>query len=219
LILEHVFSLESFLSDSFNFYYKVKNMRSWWGKSSSKDSKKKTSKESKSFIDTLHRKFKSSSEGKVSSRSGGSRRHCSDTVSEKGSRSPLESRSPSPSKHVARCQSFAERPNAQPHAQPLPLPGVHPASVVRTDSGIGILTKPRLEKASKPFLPLPRPGCIGGRPNPADLDGDLVTASVSSGSSIDSDDPADSHHRSPQATDYDAGTRIAAGSPSRCAYI
>lgn len=188
-------------------------MPSWWGKSSSKDSKKKTGKES--FIDTLHRKFKSTSEGKVSSRSGGSRRHCSDTVSEKGSRSPLESRSPSPSKHVARCQSFAERP----HAQPLPLPCVHPASVVRTDSGIGISTKPRLEKSSKPFLPLPRPGCIRGSPNPADLDGDLVTASVSSESSIDSDDPADSHHRSPQATDYDAGTRIAAGSPSRCGYI
>lgn len=188
-------------------------MPPWWGKSSSKDSKKKTSKES--FIDTLHRKFKITSEGKVSSRSGGSRRHCSDTVSEKGSRSPLESRSPSPSKHVARCQSFAERP----HAQPLPLPSVQPASVVRTDSGIGISTKPRLEKASKPFLPLPRPACIRGRPNPADLDGDLVTASVSSESSIDSDDPTDSHHRSPQATDYDAGTRIAAGSPSRCAYI
>lgn len=121
-------------------------MPSWWGRSSSKEAKKKTSKES--FIDTLHRKFKSPSEGKASSRSGGSQKHCSDTVSEKGSRSPLESRSPSPSKHVARCQSFAERP----HAQPLPLPGVHPACVGRTNSGIGISTKPRLEKASKPII-------------------------------------------------------------------
>ncbi|KAB1204848.1 Mitogen-activated protein kinase kinase kinase YODA [Morella rubra] len=185
-------------------------MPSWWGRSSSKEAKKKTSKES--FIDTLHRKFKSPSEGKASSRSGGSQKHCSDTVSEKGSRSPLESRSPSPSKHVARCQSFAERP----HAQPLPLPGVHPACVGRTNSGIGISTKPRLEKASKPslFLPLPRPGCIRGRPNPADFDGDLVHDSVSSESSIDSDDLADSRHRSPQATDYDTGSRAAAGSPS-----
>ncbi|KAG2709834.1 hypothetical protein I3843_05G235700 [Carya illinoinensis] len=185
-------------------------MPSWWGKSSSKEAKKKTSKES--FIDTLHKKFKSSSEGKPSNRSGGSQRHRSDTVSEKGSRSPLESRSPSPSKHVARCQSFAERA----HAHPLPLPGVHSACIGRTDSGISISIKPRLEEASKPslLLPLPRPGCIHGRPNPVDLDGDVVNASVFSESSVDSDDLADSHHRSPQATDCDTGTRGSAGSPS-----
>lgn len=178
-------------------------MPSWWARSSSKESKKKTNKES--FIDTLHRKFKIPSEGKVSNRSGGSHRRCSDTISEKGSQSRAESRSPSPSKLVARCQSFVERPSAQP----LPLPGQHPASVGRTESGISISTKHRLEKGSKSsFLPLPRPGCIRGRPDPTDLDGDFV-ASVSSEGSIDSEDPPDSRHRSPQATDYDNGTRSA----------
>lgn len=187
----------------------MRNMPSWWGKSSSKEAKKKAGKES--FIDSLHRKFKFSSESRVNGRSGGSQRNCNDTLSEKGS--PVESRSPSPSKNVSRCQSFAERTNAQP----LPLPGLHPAHVARTDSGISISKKPRSEKGSKPlvFLPLPRPGCIGSRSNPTDLDGDMITASVSSESSVDSDDPADSCHRSPQAIDYDNGTRTAAGSPSR----
>ncbi|XP_021283256.1 mitogen-activated protein kinase kinase kinase YODA-like isoform X2 [Herrania umbratica] len=185
-------------------------MPSWWGKSSSKEVKKKSSKES--FIDTLHRKFKIPSEGKPNSRSGVSRRRCTDTISEKGSQSQAASRSPSPSKQVSRCQSFAERPLAQP----LPLPDLHPAIVGRTDSGISISTKPRPEKGSKSslFLPLPRPGCIRHRPNPNDLDGDFNTASVSSECSAESDDPTDSHHRSPQATDYDNGTRTAASGPS-----
>ncbi|XVF12526.1 hypothetical protein REPUB_Repub08aG0126000 [Reevesia pubescens] len=185
-------------------------MPSWWGKSSSKEVKKKTSKES--FIDTLHRKFKIPSEGKPNSRSGVSRRRCSDTISEKGSQSQAESRSPSPSKQVSRSQSFADRP----HAQPLPLPDLHSAIVGRTDSGIGLSTKARPEKGSKSslFLPLPRPGCIRHRPNPNDLDGDYVNASVFSESSAESDDPTDSHHRSPQATDYDNRTRTAASSPS-----
>ncbi|XP_061364474.1 mitogen-activated protein kinase kinase kinase YODA-like [Gastrolobium bilobum] len=184
-------------------------MPSWWGKSSSKETKKKASKES--FIDTLHRKFRIPSEGKVSIRSGGTRRHCNDTISEKGDCSPAESRSPSPSK-VARCQSFAERP----HAQPLPLPGLHPSNVGRVDSEISISSKSRLEKGSKPslFLPLPKPGCIRSRPNPAELDGDMVTASGFSDCSADSDEPADSHNRSPLATDSETGTRTAAGSPS-----
>ncbi|KAK0597152.1 hypothetical protein LWI29_022282 [Acer saccharum] len=182
-------------------------MRSWWGKSSSK---KKSNKES--IIGTLHQKFKTTSEGKLNSRSGGSRRHSSDIVSEKGPQSQVESRSTSPSKKVSRCQSFADRPNAQP----LPLPGLHPAAVGRTDSEISVSTKPKLEKASKSslFLPLPRPACIRSRANPGDLDGDFVTASVSSESSNDSDDPADSRQRSPLANDYENGTRTAAGSPS-----
>jgi len=184
-------------------------MLTWWGKSSSKESKKKSNKES--FFDTLHRKLKISSEGKLSTRSGGSRRNCNDSVSEKGDRSPIESRSPSPSK-VARCQSFIERP----HAQPLPLPGLHPSSVGRVDSEISISSKSRLEKVSKPslFLPLPTPGCIRCKPNPADLDGDVVTASVFSDCSADSDDPQ-SHNRSPLVADCETGTRTAAGSPSR----
>ncbi|KAJ4705993.1 Mitogen-activated protein kinase kinase kinase [Melia azedarach] len=181
-------------------------MRSWWGKSSSK---KKASKES--IICTIHQKLKIS-DGKVSSRTGGSRRHCNDTVSELGSQSRAESRSTSPSKQVGRCQSFVERSNAQP----LPLPGLHPAAVGRTDSEISVSTKPKLEKGSKSslFLPLPRPACIRSRANPTDLDGELVTASVSSESSIDSDDPADSRQRSPLANDFDNLTRTAATSPS-----
>ncbi|KAJ0100349.1 hypothetical protein Patl1_20156 [Pistacia atlantica] len=182
-------------------------MRSWWGKSSSK---KKASKEN--FISTLHQKLKTTPEGKQSSRSGGSRRHCNDTVSELGSQSRAESRSTSPSKKVYRCQSFAERTDAQP----LPLPGPHPAAVGRTDSEISVSAKPRLEKGAKTslFLPLPKPACIRNRANATDLDGDLVTASFSSDCSIDSDDPADSRNRSPLANDYDNGTRTALSSSS-----
>ncbi|XVE58509.1 hypothetical protein DITRI_Ditri04bG0175200 [Diplodiscus trichospermus] len=185
-------------------------MPSWWGKPSSKEVKKKTGKES--FIDTLHRKFKIPSEGKPNSGPGVSRRHCSETISEKQSQCGAESRSPSPSKQVSRCQSFSERP----HAQPLPVPDVHPAFVSRTDSGIGISTKARPEKGSKSslFVPLPRPGCIHHRPNLNDFDGDYIIASVSSESSAESDDPTDSYYHSPQATDYDNRTRTAASSPS-----
>ncbi|KAL1296438.1 hypothetical protein HN51_057127 [Arachis hypogaea] len=175
--------------------------------SNSKETKKKASKES--FIGTLHRKFKTPSEGRLGSRSGGPGRRCNDTISEMGDRSPAESRSPSPSK-VARCQSFAERP----HAQPLPLPGLHPSSIGRVDSEISISSKSRLEKSSKPsFLPLPRPACMRGRTNPSDLDGDMV-ASISSDGSADSDDQTESRNRSPLATDTDTGTRTAAESPS-----
>ncbi|KAF5743520.1 hypothetical protein HS088_TW08G00104 [Tripterygium wilfordii] len=185
-------------------------MPPWWGKSSSREVKKKGSKEG--FIDTLHRKFRIPSECKLNNISGGFRRRCSDIVSEKGSQSRAESRSSSPSKKVSRCQSFAERT----HAQPLPLPSLHPASVGRTNSGIDISTTPRSEKGSKSslFLPLPKPACIRNRPNATDLDGVLVTASISSECSIDSDDPADSNLRSPQAADYENGNRTAASCPS-----
>ncbi|XAR71706.1 Mitogen-activated protein kinase kinase kinase [Bertholletia excelsa] len=157
-------------------------MRSWWGKSSSKEAKKGTSK--KSFIGSLHRKFK-------------------------GSQSRSESRATSPSKSVSRCQSFVERP------QPLPLPVLHPANVARTDSGVSIPTKPRLEKGSKQSLLLPhaRPGCIQNRPDVTDLDGDGIVASFSSEYPINSDDPADSRQRSPLASDYENGGRTATGSP------
>ncbi|KAA8533702.1 hypothetical protein F0562_031219 [Nyssa sinensis] len=183
----------------------------WRGKSSSKDARKKTSKES--LIDTLHRKFKIPSESKPACRSGGSQRRGSDTVSEKGPQSQAQSsRSPSPSKQVSRCQSFVERACDQP----LPLPGLHRVSIDRTDSGISVSAKPRFEKGSKQslFLPVPRPGCIRNRPDPTDLDGDLVTASVSSECSTYSDDPADSRQHSPLALDYENGSRTAAGSPS-----
>lgn len=189
-------------------------MPSWWGKSSSKEAKKKATKES--IIDTIHRKFKIPSESKSGSRSGGSRRRSSDTFSEKGAQSRAESRSPSPSKHVSRCQSFAERPKSG--AQPLPLPGLRPAAVLRTDSGISSSGKTRSEKSSKPssFL-LPRPACIRHRPDPADVDGLDAVASISSECSIESDDPTDSRQRSPLESDYEFGSRTAMGSPSRLA--
>ncbi|KAH7855599.1 hypothetical protein Vadar_026663 [Vaccinium darrowii] len=186
-------------------------MPSWWGKSSSKDSKKKPGKEG--FIDSLHRKFKIPSEIKPGSKSGGSRRRTIDTVSEMGCQSLAASRSPSPSKLVSRCQSFVDRP----HPQPLPLPGLHRGGIGRTDSGISLPSKPRPEKGSKPlsFLPLPRPSCIRNKPDPADLDGDVINASFSSECSIDdSEDPTDSRQRSPLASDYENGSRTVVGSPS-----
>lgn len=172
-------------------------MPTWWGKSSSKEAKKKVGKES--FIDTLHRKFRTASDGRAGS---GSRRRSGDTVSEKGSRSPAESRSPSPpSKQVARCQSFVERP------QPLPLPNRNSPSVGRPDPGIDLSAKPRCEKRSESSaFSLPEPAC-SSRVNPTDLDSDLE--------SDDNDDQADSHRRSPRAADYDDGLKAFAGNPSR----
>ncbi|CAA0830823.1 Mitogen-activated protein kinase kinase kinase YODA [Striga hermonthica] len=185
-------------------------MPSWWGKSSSKEAKKKTTKES--FIDTLHKKFKNP-DSKSSCRLGGSRRRSSDSVSERGSQSRAQSRSPSPSsKHVARCQSFAERPQSQP----LPVPSLGLPKVNRTISGITEPVKTKQERVSKAslFLPLPRPACIRQRLEPGDLDGDLAVASISSECSIESDDQVDSRQRSPLVTDYDVGCRTTAGSPT-----
>lgn len=185
-------------------------MPSWWGKSSSKEGKKKGNKES--FIDTIHRKFKSAPEDKSNSRSGGSRRRCSDTISERGSLSRVPSRSPSPSTQVSRCQSFVERP-----AQPLPLPRSQLSSIGRTDSSISTSSKSELDRRSKPslFLPLPKPACVLNRTNPTDAEGDIATASVSSDSSIDSDDPSESRLPSPLTSDYENGHRTALNSPSR----
>ncbi|KAL5727402.1 mitogen-activated protein kinase kinase kinase [Ranunculus cassubicifolius] len=185
-------------------------MPSWWGKSSSKESKKKNNKES--FIDTLHRRFKTTTEEKVNTRSGGSRsRRHSDIVSEKGSLSRAISRSPSPSSKVSRCQSFAERGKSQP----LPLPGVHPSCVGRTDSGLGV-QRPALEKRAKPssLFALPKPGLSSVRADPTDVDADLPTVSVSSDCSTDSDDPADSRQPSPRAADFESGSRTVATSPT-----
>lgn len=191
-----------------------KIMPSWWGKSSSKEAKKKVSKES--ILDTLQRKFKIPSENKSANKSSGGSRRASDTISERGCLSRAESRSSSPSKNVSRCQSFVDRPQGQP----LPLPVRHPARVTRTESGINVSAKPKQEKVSKSslFLPLPQPACIRNRTDPADLDGDLAD-SVFSECSIDSDDPADSSQRSPLASDYETGSRTTAGSPSWWACI
>ncbi|XP_022760229.1 mitogen-activated protein kinase kinase kinase YODA-like [Durio zibethinus] len=185
-------------------------MPTWWGKSSSKEDKRKASKES--FIDAINRKLKIRSDEKFTSRSGGSRIRRSDTVSERGSLSRVPSRSPSPSTKVSRCQSFAERP----HAQPLPLPVMHHASVVRTNSGINASIRPGFDRGSSQslFLPLPRPGQLSNKLGPIDADGDIATASDSSDSSIDSDDPSDSRLLSPLTSDYENGQRTAANSPS-----
>ncbi|KAF2297845.1 hypothetical protein GH714_003971 [Hevea brasiliensis] len=76
---------------------------------------------------------------------------------------------------VARSQSFAETP----HAQPLPLPGVHHAGVGRSSSGIGVSRRPGLGRGSEPLdLPLPRPGCVSNRLDHAYIEGDIATASI-----------------------------------------
>ncbi|CAK7335562.1 unnamed protein product [Dovyalis caffra] len=183
-------------------------MRSWWGKSSSKEDKKRGNKES--FIDTINRRLKITSEEKGNSRSGGSRRHCKDTLSERGCLSRVPSRSPSPSTHVSRCQSFAERPQAQP----LPLPGGHHTRIGRIDSGSGASRKPGLDGGDKPLhLPLPPPGHVPNRLDQADTLGNIATASVSSDSSIDSDDLSDSRVLSPLTSDHENGNRTAVNSP------
>ncbi|RWW69600.1 hypothetical protein BHE74_00022786 [Ensete ventricosum] len=184
-------------------------MPTLWGKSSSKDAKKKTVKEN--FIDTLHR-FISSTEQKGSSKSRRIQRHSSDITTEKGYTSRAESRSTSPSKHVSRCQSFAGRPNAQP----LPLPEM-PSCITRTPSKVSI-SKPILEKRGKPqlHLPLPKPHRIMKGSDAANLDGDLATASVSSNCSIDSDDPGDSQLQSPVGNDFENNNRTVIDHHYRC---
>ncbi|RRT56170.1 hypothetical protein B296_00048026 [Ensete ventricosum] len=163
-------------------------MPSWWGKLSSKDVKKNTK---ENCIDTLHR-FISSTEEKSSTKSRGGRRRKSDT-SKKASGSRTESRSTSPSAQVSRCQSFGGRTNSQP----LPLPGL--LSGISYKPSEVITSKSTLEERGKSqlLLPLPRPNHFLKRPDTAELDGGLATASISSNCSIDSDDAADSELHSP----------------------
>ncbi|KAF7828263.1 Mitogen-activated protein kinase kinase kinase YODA [Senna tora] len=169
-------------------------MPSWWGKSSSKEIKRKENRGS--IIGTIQRKIKSASEDKSNDKSRGSRRHHS--VLNKGSRS-LMLESPSPSTNVSRCQSFAERP----HAQPLPLPGLQFSTISRTNSAISVASKLENARGSKPslYFPLPRPGCASNLGEPTDAERDIATASVSSVSSTDSDEPSDSSHLNPLASD------------------
>ncbi|RWR72213.1 Protein kinase domain-containing protein [Cinnamomum micranthum f. kanehirae] len=178
-------------------------MPSWWGKSSSKEVKKKTSKENFIYA-LLHRKSKIPFEEKGYIRPGGTRRHSSEIASGKGSLSLAESRLTSPSKEVSRCQSFAERP----HAQPLPLPGEH-SSNGHTVPKISIL-RPAAESSGRTMLVLPSPksDCILSRSIDADVDGDLATASVSSDCSIASADPGDSCLVSSQGNDYEVAKAV-----------
>ncbi|XP_020216589.1 mitogen-activated protein kinase kinase kinase YODA isoform X2 [Cajanus cajan] len=178
-------------------------MPSWWGKSSSKEVKKKPSRES--IIDTIQRKLKNASEEKCNNNSGRSR-YLDDAISKKGSRSLTPSRSPSPTTHVSRCQSFAERPSSQP----LPLPRSHLPAVV--DATSGLILSSKLERAigSKPSLhfPLPKPGFVSNKEEPTYAEGDIGTASVSSDSSVDSGNSFDSPHIvSPLAFDYENGKK------------
>lgn len=184
-------------------------MPSWWGKSSSKEVKKEANKES--IIDTIQRKFKIASEEKWNNRSKGSRRR-TETISVKVPQSCAESRSTSPSTQVSRCQSFAERPQAQP----LPLPGVRLSNIKRADSGNSASRKRRIDRGSNPLSSLPLPK-LGDVPNEtyADVETDIATGSISSDSSNYSDDPPDSCLLSPQASDYENGNKTAINSPSR----
>lgn len=180
-------------------------MPSWWGKSSSKEAKKKTNKES--LIDTFHKKFKIVYAGKCDSGAGGPRRRCSDTLSEKACQSI------SPSTQVSRCHSFAERP----HAQPLPLPGEPVAAIRRADSEKKASAKPEVDRSSTPFLFLshPKPHRLPDGPDP---EADLETATVSSDTFTDSEDQSDSRLPSPQASDHENGNRTVISSPSRSVF-
>lgn len=184
----------------------LQDMRTWWGKPSSKEAKRKTNRES--IFDTIQRKLKNASEEKHNYKSGGSRKHHHDAISKKGSKSFEPSRSPSPSTHVSRCLSFAE----SRHCQPLPLPASRLPTV--TDANSGIILTPKPERAtedptSRPsvYFPLPEPGYVSKRLQLADAEGDLATASVFSDSSIDSGDSSDSHLVSPLASDCENGNR------------
>uniref|UniRef100_A0A0C9RJH7 mitogen-activated protein kinase kinase kinase n=1 Tax=Wollemia nobilis TaxID=56998 RepID=A0A0C9RJH7_9CONI len=164
-------------------------MPSWWRKSSSKEVKKKGSKDN--ILDVLHfPKLKFLSEEKGSFRSSGvSRRHTIDTVSENGSGPRVECISPSLSTPVSRCQSFAERP----HGQPLPLPSTSPSTLGRTESGINS-PQPLGNRSGRlsPFSPLPSPDLLElKRLDIADVDGGSGCASISSVGSDRSDEPID----------------------------
>ncbi|KAH9602648.1 hypothetical protein KSS87_005133 [Heliosperma pusillum] len=171
-------------------------MRSWWGKPSSKEVKQKTSRGN--FLDALiHGKFKSGSEDKKTAKSGG----ISNGISlEKRS---ILSVSVSPSLVVSRCHSFAE----ESHAQPLPLPA-QLSSVGNANS------KSRTSSMEVLFSPVS--GMYDRRkPDSADAWGDLEIASVSTNSSMDTNDQTDSRLFSPQASDYGSGNVTATNSPSR----
>lgn len=184
-------------------------MPSLWGKSSSNGTSKKRNKES--FFDSLQRKFKNQLEGRFISRSGGPQGHGGGTASKNESQSQVHSRSSSPTKQVARCRSFAERPRALP----LPPPCMNAAIIGRTRSDINASTAVKLEKNSNFVLPLPEPGHIRNKENAADIYGDPITASISSDCSSESDDHKESCRHSPLRSRHETGDRAASGNSSR----
>ncbi|KAL8543608.1 hypothetical protein ACS0TY_004251 [Phlomoides rotata] len=175
-------------------------MSPWWGKSS-KESKEVKKSNRESILGSLHRKC---------IRPGPPRRQRSDTTSEKGSQSRVNSQSPSPpSKQVSRCQSFVE----MPQAQPLPLPSSHFNNIRGADSGNSILIEPSVSRGSKTSTPLPKRGHVKIRARALVGGRDLATASSSSDSSSDTDDLSESRLLSPQASDYENGTKSITASP------
>ncbi|TMW95756.1 hypothetical protein EJD97_008376 [Solanum chilense] len=184
-------------------------MRSWWGKSSSTDVRRKSTKES--FIDIINRKLKIFTTEKSSGKSGSSRRQCKDTNSVEGSQSRV-SRSPSPSTPDSRSQVFADRTSSQP----LPRPEGHSSNVhlVDSDNSASIILVTGEVSEPSLTLPLPMPRHLPHGPAAAGVDRDLPTASISCDSSSDSDDLTDSRLLSPQTSDYENGSRTALNSPS-----
>ncbi|XP_078441808.1 protein kinase superfamily protein isoform X2 [Wolffia australiana] len=178
-------------------------MPSWWGKSSSKDVKKKSSKEN--FIDAIQRLINPSVQ-KGNTKLGGSLRTNRDIVPKKGSRSTVGSRSLSPSTQVSRCQSFSD----VVHAHPLPLPRLPAADTLYQPSATKSST-PILKKRGKPplHLPLPSPQHILSRQDVVDAEMDVATASVSSNCSAESEDTPDSRLQSPAGNDMDNILRYA----------
>lgn len=179
------------------------DMAPWWGKPSSKEAKKNKKTNRESIFDMIQRKLKNVSDEKSSCRLVGFRKHRSGIVSKKGSRSfGPSTRSRSPSRSVSRCLSFADNR----YCRPLTVPETSFPTVSNADSGITLTSK--LERAvgdptSRPsiYFPLPEPGYITIRGEFTDVEGDIVTASVSSDSSIDSGDSSDSHLVSPLVSD------------------
>ncbi|PNY08634.1 ATP binding protein [Trifolium pratense] len=177
-------------------------MAPWWGKLSSKEVKeKKTNREN--IFDMIQRKFKKASEERSCYKSEGSRKHHSSTISKKGSRSfGPSTKSPSPSPTVSRCLSFADNH----YSRPPPVSGSSLPTVSNANSEI--ISTSKLERAAgdpapRPsiYFPLPEPGYLTIRGEVTDVEGDIVTASVSCDSSIDSGDSSDSHPVSPLASD------------------
>lgn len=174
-------------------------MPSLWGKSSSKDAKRKIKKQG--FIDSIHRKFKNISIDRRSNKSRGSKTH-NDTISEKGS---AVTKSATSSTQVSRCQSFADRPVALP----LPLPGSH-----SHNSSVNTSPKKDFGGNFRPLLFPPLAEDIPDAGNLRDAKSDLGIASVSSDSSVDSDDTQDQHPPGPRESDHGIKKKLAVKSPS-----
>uniref|UniRef100_A0A803LQF9 mitogen-activated protein kinase kinase kinase n=1 Tax=Chenopodium quinoa TaxID=63459 RepID=A0A803LQF9_CHEQI len=180
------------------------------GNSSSKKVQRKTNRGS--FIDLIQRKLNIRSEEKKIGDVVGSGKDYIDDCSEK--RSPHLDSALSPLQGSP-CHCFT----VHPHAQPLPLPVQHSPGV-----GVGH------PLSGHTPLSLELNGCSQTLPNSdflsghehnrehsfaVDAWGDSVTASISSNSSVDTNDQPDSQFLSPQASDYGSGNATATSSPSR----